>query len=110
MTPGDKCWVTYSEVLRKRMFQQKVFELTIPVEVIKQESNTSMSLRDLRNPHLWDTVRNEVEGWDTFPKCGILVDFEINPVGEVDSLTLRLDQRRRETLERFIQNGIGAGA
>ncbi|MSR59283.1 MAG: hypothetical protein EXS05_16840 [Planctomycetaceae bacterium] len=91
------------------MFRLQVFELIVPVEEIKNDSNTIMTLSELRDPQLWNLVRNRVEGWDTFPKCGILVDFEITPQGEVDCLTLRLDQRRRETLERFIQNGIRAG-
>ncbi len=32
MPVGDKCWVEYSEKLRKRMFQEGVFAVTIPME------------------------------------------------------------------------------
>ena len=108
MKPGDKCWVEYADRLRKIMFQQRVFELRIPVETIKEESNSSESLEKLRAPQFWAAVRRKDPVYSTLPDRGVLVDFEPNADGRLDFVLFRLDEDRGQYLQRIIDRGMTA--
>ena len=47
MPAGDRCWVEYSELLRKRMFRDGVPEITVPMEEIYANTKTDVSLAEL---------------------------------------------------------------
>lgn len=103
MPIGDTCWVDYAEKLRKAMYGQKCFELQIPVETIHADSGTNESLDALRSAGFWNAVRDRKKDWDTLPRNGILVDFEVNAAGRIDEVTFRLDEKRRAHLQRVIE-------
>jgi len=101
MPAGDRCWVEYSELLRKRMFQDGVPEITVPMEEIHADTKTDVSFAELRRPGYWNPCRDAAKDWDTFQKNGIELDFEVESDGCIHFVTFRLDARRRATMERF---------
>lgn len=103
MPVGDKCWVEYSEALRKKMFQRGIFELRVPMEDIHYETGTTVPFHELRNPGYWNACRDARRDWDTFQKYGVELVFEVEPDGHVHFVTFRLDSSRRESLERMLQ-------
>jgi hypothetical protein len=103
MPVGDKCWLDYSVALRKRMFAEGRFEITVPIDEIHRESRTDVTISELRKSGYWNMCRDAKPYWDTFQKNGIELDFEVEADGNVHFVTFRLDGRRRGTLERNLK-------
>jgi hypothetical protein len=108
MPIGDSCWVKYAEKLRRKMCLDGVFELTVPISQVHIESGTDVSLRDLEKPGYWNPVREAKKDWDTLPRNGVLVDFEVDEDGTVRFVTFRLDEKRSDHLRRMIDRRTNA--
>lgn len=106
MPVGDNCWKKYAEKLRTEMFSDKCFEKTIPIETVHVQSNTDELLDDLRQPSWWNAVVRVDDHARTLPDAGILVDYELNNQGNVEYVKFRLDERRRESLQGFIDRDM----
>jgi hypothetical protein len=107
MPVGDKCWVDYAEKLRRRMYREGIFELTVPTEEVHADTGTDVPLSELKKPGYWNPVRDAKNDWDTLPRNGILVDFTVNDEGKVDSVTFKLDESRSEHLRRVLERNAG---
>ena len=103
MPVGDNCWVDYATKLQKEMYRRQCFELTFPVETIQSDSGTDETLEVLQREGFWNAVRDLKKDWDTLPRKGILVDFEVNADGKIDEVTFRLNETRRDHLQRVIE-------
>lgn len=99
----DKCWTEYAVTLRKRMFLEGKYELTLASEEVKRNSGTDSKMSDLRNPKYWKAVRDAKTGWDTLSKNGVEVDFDVADDGLVHSLVFRLDETWSGVLERALK-------
>ena len=102
MPVGDRCWVEYAEKIRKRMFQERMFEITVPVDEIRIESRTTSPFAELRTPGYWNPCRDAKPDWNTFQRYGVELDFRVEADGYVHFVTFRLDKSRRATLERVL--------
>lgn len=103
MPLNKKCWDVYGTIIRKKLFQQRSFAMTIPVETVKSESQTSESMKRLESLSFWDLVRSAEPGWDLLWRQGIVVDFDANSEGKVSEVTFRLERSRHDHLERIIE-------
>ena len=102
MPLDKKCWVDYGITLRKRMFQERKFDITISIEEIKSESNTKETLTRLGKQSFWDSIREVKPGWDILFHQGVLTDFD-DSAEKISQVTFRLETSRRQHLERIIE-------
>jgi len=102
MTLNKRCWEDYGTALRKKLFKERCFSITIPVDVVKEESRTSESMKRLESLKFWDMVQSAGPGWDLLSQEGILVDYVVDSDGKVSEVTFKLESSRHEHLERII--------
>ena len=104
MPLDKKCWSDYGVSLRKRMFQDRHFDITVAIEAIQVESNTSETVRRLEKLSFWEPIRAVKPGWDILFSQGILVEFDASSDGKVSEVTFRLEASRQQHLERIIES------
>lgn len=95
MPRGTNNWVEFCVNLRKRMFQEEWFEITLSVEEIHGQSGTDVSLAELRNPGSWNPCRDAKPDFNTAQKNGLNIDFDVEADGKVQFVTFSLDEARR---------------
>ncbi len=103
MPLDKKCWGNYGTLLRKRMFQERRFNITVSIEDIRIESSTRVTVSGLGKPGFWEPIREVKSGWDLLFKQGVLADFCATD-GKVTEVTFSLEKSRRQHLERLIES------
>jgi len=86
------------------MFQTRSFDVTLSIESIKEESNTSISIRQLETLRFWDSIQAVDPGWEALFNQGVLVEFVANAGGKVSEVTFSLEKSRHQHLERIIES------
>jgi hypothetical protein len=99
MHPGDNCWKDWAIRLRMKLMRNKLSEVILPVQEIKDQVGFGGTLEELQSFGYWNACRNHIEAWDTLFKQGIEVDFSTNNLGRVDEVTFRLDESWRSLME-----------
>jgi hypothetical protein len=100
MPTGDKCWKEWTIDLRQHMIRNKLPEITKSTEEIRTETGTDETLKSLQSQSFWKAVRDQVKDWDTIPRNGLEVTSEPNAVGEVEFVTLWLNDTWKSVVSR----------
>jgi|SRR5579871_5064337 len=103
---NDRNWSEFCISMRKRMFSAEEFETTVGVDEIHRLSGATISMAEHRKPSFWNACQSGKRNGAGAAKNGIEFSYEVGDDGNVHTVTFRLDDSRRGTLERFIERRL----
>ena len=104
--PEKTRWRQWADHLRQNMMSELTSQVTRSVATIMEETGTSKSTSQLRSQRFWSACQSGKPPHDTLVSAGFEVDFEPNADGEIDVVTLRLNNTWQSILQRVLDRRV----
>ncbi|HEU0068070.1 MAG TPA: hypothetical protein VFQ26_02260 [Nitrospiraceae bacterium] len=95
-------WKEWAERLRQRMMAELTTEVALPVERIRTEIKTDKSASAMRTRKFWTAFQAEADTNNVLRKAGFHIDFVPNANGDVEVVTLRLNDTWKSIMQRVL--------
>ena len=103
MTVSEKNrWETWAVDLRQAMMRALEPRVTKSVSQILEETGTDKTDSVMRSKRFWTSCQAGKSPNGVIKSAGFEIDFDPNGDGEVDSVTLRLNDRWKGIMQRVI--------
>jgi len=95
-------WKNWADGLRMEMMASLTSELTKSVDSIASETATGKAARTLRSASFWRACQQGIAPNDALATAGFEIEFEQDESGNVQDVTLRLNQTWLEIMQRVL--------
>jgi hypothetical protein len=95
-------WKEWADRLRQQMMADLTPEVAISVERIMTETRTDKSPSAMRSQRFWNACQTGDASNNVLSKAGFHVEFLPNAKGEVEIVTLRLNNTWRAIMQRVL--------
>lgn len=103
MSVRDKVrWREWADELRQTMMTDLTQEVTKTVSAILEETETEKPASVVVTPRFWKSCQAGKIPNDTLLKAGFELEFEANSEGQVDAVTLRLNDTWKTIMQRVV--------
>ncbi len=101
-----KRWTEWADRLRQEMMAELTPRVTRSVARIIEETGTDKSPSVLRSRQFWNACQSGKGPNDTLVKAGFEIEFEPNEESEIDTVTLRLNDKWKAIMQRVLDRRV----
>ena len=103
MGVSDKSrWRTWADRLRQKMMTELTPEVTKSISTIIEETGTERPQAVLRGEKFWTSCQAGSASNDALVSAGFEIEYEPNEEGEIDAVTLRLNDTWTSIMQRVL--------